>query len=303
MDVIQKTQKKVTTFAFATIVAFAMALAVGVVPAFAATVPWNSNVTVTAYADDPTYDNSAQYINVTMEFANGAPDVAADVMEAYLEANTTIAGNAINSTSYNRDVTNVEVGSDVVAFTIAPNTAGMTANYNGKLNIAANASDNATIAAAMGDAAVETLVNNGITISKSSASTSSVAIFSVDTRAQARGMNHILITDIVTVDGVSQEKAIFAGSGTFSNGGITIHSHSFMTQTVADYAAAIVSAGNTAASKAANGYAFTDSGDGVFQITKASGSCSNIKVYMYDCDYLNANSLAVGDIYEPIWQD
>ncbi len=56
MDVIQKTQKKVTTFAFATVVAFAMTLAVGVVPAFAATVPWNSNVTVTAYADDPTYD-------------------------------------------------------------------------------------------------------------------------------------------------------------------------------------------------------------------------------------------------------
>lgn len=303
MDIIRKTQKKVTTFAFAMIVAFAMALAVGVVPAFAATVPWNDNVTVAAYANDPTYDNDAQNINVTMTFADGAPVVDAADMEAYLEANTTIAGNAIDSSTYNRDVTNVVISGKDVTFTIGPNTGGMTANYNGKLNIAANADDDEDIAAAMGNAAVETLVDNGITISKSSASTSGAAIFSVDTRAQARGMNHILITDVVTVDGVSQEKAIFAGSGTFSNGGITIHSHSFFNQTVADYAASIVSAGNTAAGKAANGYTFTDSGNGVFQITKASGSCSNIKVYMYDCDYLNANSLAVGEITEPIWQD
>ena len=59
MDLLQKTQKKVTTFAFAAAVAFAMALACGAMPAFAATVPWNSNVTVTAYVDDSTYDNAA----------------------------------------------------------------------------------------------------------------------------------------------------------------------------------------------------------------------------------------------------
>lgn len=298
------TKGMVLAFALAATLALTLGLAG---TAHAATVPWNDKVMVEAYAVDPTYADNAQTINVKMTFSQSI-DFSSDEVEedeliglvsVYLQNSTSIAGNAINGATYNRAVSDVVVGDKVITFKIGPNAAGMTANYNGKLTIAANADISNAIASAMGGAAVETLIDNGISVSKVSSS-DGAAVFSVDTRAQARAMNHVLITDVI--DG--KETAIFTTGGTFSNGGITIHSHTFMNQQVADYAASIVAAGNTAAdSEASNNYTFVDNGNGQFAITNGGADCSNIKVYMYDCEYLNSHGLAVGEIWEPIWSE
>lgn len=283
--------KKAT--AFAVVLALAFAAAAFTTHAYASDTPYNNNVEVTAKANDPTFDNNAQYIDVTMEFAYGAPVVSAADMETYLEANTTIAGRTIaaDDDGYTRDVSNVSISGNVVSFKIGPNSDGMTANYSGELYIEANPEDNAFVSLAMGNAPVETLIDNGLTFSKVSG-TAAASTFSVDTRAQARGMNHILIVNGTGADAV----AIFSGTGTFENGGITVHSHSFMDQTVADYAAALVSAGNGENTN----WVFTDLGNGQFSISNSDPTvdCSNLHVYLYACDYLNDHGLSVGDIYE-----
>lgn len=291
MDILQKTRNKVTAFAFATIVAFAMALAVGVVPAFAATVPWNDNVTVLAVgANGDTKTEAGQYINGTMTFKSDVSSVTAAQAEAYLEANMTIAGRSLNAANYTRDVYDVAVSGNVITFKVGPNTAGMTANYNGKLTIAADKNSNETIYNAMGQAPVETLIGTGVAIANPAGVLSADGTsktFQITDTAYNRGMVHVLIMD--------GNSAIFNGTGTFSNGGITVHAHNFMTQTAADFASLICS---TATSTGGDGfdYTFAAGSNGAFTIT--CGDASNLAVYIYDGSYLNSIHGSVGDITE-----
>lgn len=290
MDILQRTRSKVTTFAFATLVAFAMALACAAVPAFAGTVAWNDNVTVLAVgANGDTKTEAGQYINATMTFGSDLSGVTAEEAEAYLEANTTIAGRSLNSSSYNRDIYDVAVSGNVITFKIGHNTAGMTANYNGKLYIAANSTSNATIAAAMGGD-VETLIGTGVAIANPAGVLSADGkskTFQITDTAYNRGMVHVLIMD--------GDDAVFDGTGTFSNGGITVHAHSFMTQTAADFASVICS---TATSTGGDnfGYTFTAGSNGAFTIS--CSDASDLSVYIYDGSYLNSIHGSVGDITE-----
>lgn len=284
------TRRKFVAVAGAAVAAAALSLSLSI-PAFASDVAYNDNAVITANAVDPTYDNNAQNIEASVTFGGSVAGVSATDMTAYLQDNITIAGRTIapDADGYTREVSGVAINGNAVTFNIGPNTAGMTANYSAEFLLKADATQNATIAAAMGNADAETLVANGIKISRVSANPAK-ATFAVTDRAQARSMNHILIVD--SINGVATP--IFQGTGTFANGGITIHSHSFMTQTVADYAASIVDA---AAGLNAN-YTFTDLGNGQFSISKASGSAAQLQVYVYDCDYLNTYQLSVGNIYE-----
>lgn len=294
INVMTKTRQKVVALAVAGFAAAALGLAATATPAYASDTPWNENVTVTAHADNPNFLESEQYVDVTMTFANGAPWTDSASAATYLQANTKIANRTIaaDSDGYTRLVSDVVVGANSITFTIGPNQDGMTANYSGELYIEAAAGDATGIAAAMGNKPVETLVDNGITISKVSGNANS-SVFSVDTRAQARAMNHILITKGTGEDAT----AIFSGSGTFSNGGITIHSHNFSGQTVVDYAAATVSAGNAIEN---SDWVFTDLGNGQFSISNSDPDvdCSDLSISMYDCDYLNIHQLPVGQIFE-----
>lgn len=290
MDILQKTRNKVTAFAFATIVAFAMALAVGVVPAFAATVPWNDNVTVLAVgANGDTKTEDGQYINGTMTFKSDVSSVTADQAKEYLKANMTIAGRSLNAANYTRDVYDVAVSGNVITFKVGYNKAGMTANYNGKLYIAANGQSNATIATAMGGD-VETLIGTGVAIANPAGVLSADGTsktFQITDTAYNRGMVHVLI--------MNGNQALFQGTGTFSNGGITIHAHNFMTQTAADFASLICS---TATSTGGDDfdYTFAAGSNGAFTIT--CGDASNLAVYIYDGSYLNSIHGSVGDITE-----
>ncbi len=252
--------------------------------------PWNDNVTVLAVgANGDTKTEDGQYINGTMTFASDLGGVTAEQAEAYLEANMTIAGRALNSASYARDVYDVTVSGNVITFKIGPNTAGMTANYNGKLFIAANESSNATIAAAMGNG-VETLIGTGVAIANPAGTLSADGqskTFAITDTAYNRGMVHVLIMD--------GDSAIFNGTGTFSNGGITVHAHSFMSQTAANFASVICS---TATSTGGDGfdYTFAAGSNGLFTIS--CEDASDLAVYIYDGSYLNSIHGAVGDITE-----
>lgn len=289
MDILQKTRNKVTAFAFATIVAFAMALAVGVVPAFAATVPWNDNVTVLAVgANGDTKTEAGQYINGTMTFKSDVSSVTAAQAEAYLEANMTIAGRSLNAANYTRDVYDVAVNGNVITFKVGPNTAGMTANYNGKLFIA-KANDGSAIANAMGGD-VETLIGTGVAIANPAGVLSADGTsktFQITDTAYNRGMVHVLI--------MNGNQALFQGTGTFSNGGITVHAHNFATQTAADFASLICSAANAAAGDGSD-FFFEAGEDGSFDIV--CSNASNLSVYIYDGSYLNSIKGAVGEITE-----
>lgn len=289
MDILQKTRNKVTAFAFATIVAFAMALAVGVVPAFADSAAWNDNVTVLAVgANGDTKTEDGQYINGTMTFKSDVSSVTAAQAEAYLEANMTIAGRSLNAANYDRDVYDVAVNGNVITFKIGPNTAGMTANYNGKLFIA-DTKDGSAIANAMGGN-VETLIGTGVAIANPAGVLSADGTsktFQVTDTAYNRGMVHVLI--------MNGNQALFQGTGTFSNGGITVHAHNFMTQTAADFASLICS---TATSTGGDGFAyeFAAGSNGAFTIS--CENASNLAVYIYDGSYLNSIHGSVGDITE-----
>ncbi|WP_449314506.1 hypothetical protein [Rubneribacter sp.] len=282
--------------------AAALTLSLATTPAYASDVPYNANAKITAKAYDPTYELEAQTINTTIVFGSSVSGVEAGAMESYLQDNITIAGRTIadegDADTYARDVYNVAINGNTVTFTIGPNTKGMTANYSSEFLVKADAADNATIAAAMGNADSETIVGSGIAVGKVGV-TGKTATFEVTDRAQARSMNHILITDNIN----GNETAIFEGTGTFSNGGITIHSHSFMSQTTADYAAAIVAATVDGNGNPLNpNYTFVDEGNGQFSITKLSaGLAGTIKVYVYDSDYLNRYEKSVGEIYEDEW--
>lgn len=301
INVMTKTRQKVVALAVAGFAAAALGLAATATPAYASDTPWNPAVQVTAYADNPSFQESEQYVDVTMTFSQAVPASVSSVMENYLQENITIAGRTIASDdgdSYARDVQDVVVSGNTVTFTLAPNSQGTTANYSGELYIAANASDNAIIASRMGNAPVETLIDNGINFTKVSG-TQSAATFTVDTRAQARAMNHILITDVI--DG--KETAIFdSATGAFSNGGITVHSHAFVSLQTTDYAATLVSVANGTTQKVGCDYEFVyNEGTNQFTIINNNGSSENIQVYLYACDYLNANELSVGEISEPEW--
>ena len=301
INVMTRTRQKVAALAVAGFAAAALGLAATATPAYASDTPWNSNVTVTAYADNPSIQESSQYVDVTMTFPEGAPYVDAADMQEYLQENTTVAGRTIADEgagdSYARLVQNVVVNDYTVTFTLAPNSYGTTANYSGELYIDANA-DNEEIFYAMGEEPVETLIDNGISFTKISG-TQTGATFSVDTRAQARAMNHVLITDVI--DG--KETAIFdSASGAFSNGGITVHSHAFVSLQTSDYASTLVSVANGTTQKAGCDYEFVyNEGTNQFTVINNNGSSENIQVYLYACDYLNDNELSVGEINEPEW--
>ncbi len=273
--------------------------------ALASDVSWNDEVTVSAQAVDPTFGEDSQNIAVTMQFDTAdLSGITAGEAEAYLQDNATIAGRHLNISTYNRDVYDVAVNAVAkqITFKIAPckdeyDDPAFTANYSAELKIVAE--DLTDIGDAMG-ADVETIIGTQLAIAKNGSSSSSAAVFDVTARAQARSMNHILITDVV--GGV--ETAIFSGTGTFANGGITIHSHTFTDQETPDYAASIVSV----ATGIGSSYTFSDTSypspdptNGQFTITHGANDCSNIKVYVYDGAYLNAHQLAVGEIWEPEW--
>lgn len=327
-----KTQNKVIAFMMTMALAIACSLAIAPA-AFAnlvagdsvnSTVAWNPNVTVTAMGGNGTYtidstthtatitENSTktengQYVHVVMQFASTADlsGVQNEDARTYLQANTTIAGRDLNGVAYStykRDVFNAVVNNTAktITFDISYNTAGTTANYNGKLNIAANSTSNATIATAMG-APVETLIGTGVTISNNDGVLSNdgkTKTFTITSAAKNRGMVHVLIMD--------GDSAIFNGTGTFSNGGLTVHAHTFITQDESSFASLIATAGQDIVDEAADEipsvvipYSFDDNA-GSFSVTStaASGSCSNVRAYIYDCSYLNTIHGAVGDIYE-----
>lgn len=295
-----KTMQKTSLLTKGMVLAFALAatfaLSLGMAgTAHAATVGWNSNVTVLAVGanEDSPATEAGQYIDVTMTFSTDVSSVSAADAEAYLQANATLAGRSLNAANYSRDVYDVAVNQNVITFKIDANKAGTTANYNGKLNIAANGTANATISNAMGGAAVETLVGTGVAIANPDgvlAADSLSKTFTVTNAAYNRGMVHVLI-----MDGTN---AIFNGTGTFSNGGLTVHAHEFATQTVSDFASLICSTATGLAGDSA-AYTFTAGENGSFTIDKGGELCPDIKVFIYDGAYLNSISGAVGDITEP----
>lgn len=306
-------------------------------------VPWNSNVTVTAmggnnsriYTYDPvtqnlTYTvgsgktNTGQYVNVTMQFQSNVnlSGLTSATAKTYLQANTTIAGRSLTASDYKRDISDVVVddANDRITFKIGFNYAWntstndfyTTANYNGKLKIVANPDGNATISGAMGNADVETLIGTGVTISNNDGTLSNnnkTKTFTIASAAYNRGMVHVLI-----LDGTS---AIFSGTGTFSNGGLTVHAHTFMTQTEADFASLISTTATGLVTAAANPadplitppviipYSFSSGTDGTFTVTATAtnATASDVKAYIYDCNYLNTIHGAVGDITEPEMQN
>jgi len=277
--------------------------------AFASDVAWNTHVHLNAQASDATYSSTAQNINVTMVFASGTnlSNVTSETATTYLNAHTQIAGRHIDGTtssSYVRPVSNtvIDDSADTITFTIGPlSSGGIAANYSGELLITADNEANSYIYSAMGGSPVETLICTQMAITAGTVNSSS-ATFSVSALPQCRAMNHILI-----LDGSSP---VFSGTGTFSNGGLTVHSHYFYqpdTYNVNYYASTIVSTANTlkaeavAADSSASiaNYTFTYNTDtATFTVTKITGSCANISVVMYNGDYLNLHSLGVGDIYE-----
>lgn len=264
MDAFMNTRSRVIAFAMTMAMAFALTL---VIAPSAFAVDWNDNVTVTAMGGNngqtATYDTETgvisitpgtgktevgQYVDVTMQFtsAQDFSSLTGTTAEAYLQANTTIAGRSLNGSDYNRDIYDVVVDdtNDKITFKIGFNQAWnsatgafyTTANYNGKLNIAANSTANSTIAAAMGGNAVETLIGTGVAISNNDgvlSNNDTTKTFTISSAAYNRGMVHVLIKD--------GTNAVFNGTGTFSNGGLTVHAHTFTTQTVSDFASLIAS--------------------------------------------------------------
>lgn len=300
-----KLSHKVFGFAAASLMAASLYGALTVTPAYASDIAYNPNAGITAVADDPTFDNNAQYLDVTIDFGADVSSVGVTDMENYLQSNITIAGRTIangDADGYYRDVQNVAIDGDVVTFDIGPclnsegtTTGVMTAIYSGEFALAANEDVNWDIAAAVGSAPAETLIDTGLAIQKNDAATTSdAAVFAVTDRAECRAMNHILVLD---KNAEGKMIPIFAGTGSFANGGMTVHSHTFMNQQVSDYAATIVSTANGMGSQ----YVFTDLGNGQFSVENTQGDSSNIQVIMYNCDYLNDNHLSVGAITEAEW--
>jgi len=274
------------------------------VPQAHASEAWNSNVTVSATANP--YDTTAsttdynQTINVTMTFASAVPSsIDATTAQTYLQSHTSIAGRLLNSTTYSRAIDNVAVSGSTITFTVEPTapsgTTYFTAIYSGEFEVTADATANSAFAGAMGNAPVETLINTGLGLRVSNSADGKSAVVTVSALPKCRAMNFALLSD--------GSNYIFT-SGTSANGnGLTIHSHMFYQQTAANYAASLVSAANTAGA-ASLGYTFTDNGNGTFTITKTDGSAlSGIRAVVYNGNYLNAHSLAVGTTTEPIWSE
>ena len=137
---------------------------------------------------------------------------------------------------------------------------------------------------------VETLIGTGVAIANPAGVLSADGTsktFQVTDTAYNRGMVHVLI--------MNGNQALFQGTGTFSNGGITVHAHNFMTQTAADFASLICS---TATSTGGDGFAyeFAAGSNGAFTIS--CENASNLAVYIYDGSYLNSIHGSVGDITE-----
>lgn len=274
----------------------------------------NTNTTPYTYTivgeSDPNYVESlnGQYVHVELAFADADLDLsdlsAADATD-YFQHHVKIAGRAIDNTSanfdpYDRDVFGTIVDDDnkTISFNIAYNKVGLTANFNGRLVITADS--NTIIGDALGQD-TETLIHNGVTL----ASNTGIAVdaegqnlepgnglarqFTISTPSHNRGMIHILVLDGNT--------AVFYGNGTFSEGGFTIHAHDFLNQTPADFASSLC----TTANNLNSGYTFTSGSNGSFTISHGSTSCSNVKVYIYDCDYLNDHHCSIGTISEAEW--
>lgn len=286
--------KKPITLVSSLALVSALSLGAMATPAYASDVAWNPDAVITVMASDPTYNLDEQYIDGKIVFGSDL-GVDAEDLQAYLTNNVTIAGRTIapDADGYTRAVSDVAVEGDTATFKIGPNTAGVTANYSAEFKLIANDEANEDVYFAMGEEDAETIIGTQLAIAKEGA-TDALATFAVTERAQARSMNHILITDVIN----GKEQPVFSGTGTFANGGITIHSHTFQSQTEADYAKALVDA---AAAIANSGYTFTDAGNGAFTISNNNGTSENIQVYVYDCNYLNAHELAVGQIWEPEW--
>lgn len=305
-------QKK--SFALFAGVALAATLAAGAIApsqALASDVAWNDNVTVTAmggnnggYNDEGVWQaktEAGQYDHVVMQFKKGADlAVTNDEAKAYLQenirlANRTISENGANASNYVRPLANVVVDddADTITFDIMANTKGTTANYSGELLI--NAVGESKIAEAMGNT-VETIIGTGVTIGEDYngegvlSENKDAITFQVTNAANVRGMVHVLVMDGNT--------AIFDKTGTFSNGGFTVHAHQFFKQTVADFANLICTTANDISEENLLGYTFEEGTDGSFTVTKDGESCENIKAYIYDCNYLNMHQLSVGEITE-----
>ena len=283
-------RRRFAALVFAAVLTLGLFLPLGARVALATVVPWNSKVTVLAEGknEDNPKSEGGQYIDVSMTFAEGAPQVSAADATTYLQNNVTIAGRSLNSPTYTRDITNVNVSGNVITFRIGKNRTspnGKTANYNGKLFIAANGA----FAGKMGDAPVETLIGTGVAIDNpdGTLNTDGSKTLTITHAPNNRAMVHVLIKD--------GESALFEGTGTFSNGGLTVHAHTFDSQTPADFAQLICNA----VPEGSVDYTFTSGTDGSFTVSHDGQSCTNVKAYIYDGAFLNGIHGSVGDITEP----
>lgn len=289
-------QVKVHSKALAVVMTMAMALALSLALApLAFAVDYNENVELYAMGGNGgVKTEEGQYINVAMYFDSSA-DLSvldADAVETYLQANVKIAGRWLDgrTAGYERNIYDVRVNSDVhsITFKIGNNAAGMTANYNGRLLIAASANDYPALASLMG-ADVETLIGTGVAIWDPEGELSAdgtTKTFTVDKGALNRGMVHVLVLD--------GDDVVFT-NGSVANVGFTIHAHSFTTQTVDDFASLISSTANSLGTD----YTFEAAGSaGEFTVAHGGESVEGVQVYIYDCNYLNEHHAAVGAIYE-----
>ncbi|MCH4184846.1 MAG: hypothetical protein LKF61_05100 [Eggerthellaceae bacterium] len=278
-------------------VLLAVACCFAVTPkAYASGVDWNNNVTVDATANP--YDATAsgternQTINVVMTFSAALPSsISSDDAQSYLQSHTTIAGRALSGT-YNRAITNVSVNGNEIAFTVGPNTAGMTAIYSGEFEVTADADANSAFASAMGGQPVETLINTGLGITCISAGNDTVT-YQVTSLPKCRAMNFV----IFQLNGEDATGNILA-NGTCANGaGITAHSHMFYSQDAANYAEKIC----TAATNTTSDYTFTAGSNGFFTIS--GPDAQDIYATVYNGTYLNTVHEAVGTTSETIIVD
>jgi hypothetical protein len=219
--------------------------------------------------------------------------ISSDDAQSYLQSHTTIAGRALSGT-YNRAITNVSVNRNEIAFTVGPNTAGMTAIYSGEFKVTADADANSAFASAMGGQPVETLINTGLGLTVINSSDQKTATIVVSSLPKCRAMNFFLLSD--------GSDYMFTNGSSADGNGLTIHSHMFFQQTAANYAAEIVNAANNAGA-ADLGYTFQVE-NGNVKIAKTDGSAmSGINAVIYDGNYLNQNRLAVGTTTEQPMQN
>ena len=315
------TQTRARLLALVGALVLALACAAVAVPS-SAYAAYNSSCVINAYAQNSamgawtaytgdilsctsntdTLTEAGQYIDVTVTFGDDISGVSDTDLTTYLQDNITIYDLNIGTSAYPRTVSLISRPSDYsVRFWISNRTDGSnTANYTGKLVLAANSSYNDDIATAMDGNSGETLIQSGISITKDTAnSTSTSAVFTVDSRSKNRMMVHILATDVA--DGTTS--AIFTGTTGVNGNCLVIHAHSFTTLTKADYASDIQTKA-AAATQVNGGYSFAVSGNTITVTRTVNGSAadvSNVVLQVYDGSYLNTNQLGVGSITEGIY--